>query len=709
MQRWGGVRVEVNRLTGSGKAAWLVPALAGTVFLGAFLLFQVQPLISRYILPWFGGSPAVWTTCMLFFQVLLFCGYLYAHLLQRSLLSKKQVFVHLLLLALACATLPAIPDDSWKHSGPVDPSLRILVLLAVTIGLPYFMLASTSPLVQAWVSRAYPGRSPYRLYALSNVGSLAALISYPFLFEPALELDAQSWLWSGFFVLYALLSLLASIGLRGTGNPDGVEADHHGSGMKDSSPPSCRDRILWIGLPACGSLMLLATTNRVCQEIAVVPFLWVVPLTLYLVSFIICFDHDRWYLRAVWAPLAGVSIVAVACIDWFDDWGYAIGFARELGLHLAALFFICMVCHGELVRARPSSRHLTDFYLMTAAGGALGGLFVSVMAPVLFTSYLEWEIGLTVSYLISAAVLIAALAHGAGGVRPARAVMIVPAVLAGLVSVVYSEGDRVAADVVARTRSFYGVVQVLEFGRGDAGLHEFSMKHGAIIHGQQFASPLKRHIATTYYNEESGVGRAIGFFKDLGPVRVGIIGLGVGTLATYARGEDVYRFYELNPQVETLARKYFTYLDHCGSGCEVIQGDGRLSLEAEPAQDYTILVLDAFSSDAIPAHLLTIEAFALYLSHLREGGVIAVHITNRYLDLTPVVRAAGAHYGLKCEKISSNDDDSRLVFGSDWMLLTRNEDFLRAIARFSVPMQGDISMDVPWTDRYSNLFRILKN
>jgi hypothetical protein len=695
----------------------------------AFLLFQVQPLISKSILPWFGGCPAVWTTAMLFFQTVLFGGYVYAHLLQRWLKPRRQAAVHFLVVAAAVASLMLIrlpPGPSWKPVDSCHPTWRVLVLLSASVGLPYFALSATSPLIQAWFSRVWTDRSPYRLYALSNVGSLVGLLSYPFVFEPAFDLTKQSAMWFWTFVVYgmlcaAALSCLARIRRPGSGDRIG-ETLSACPAVGRAVAPSVRRRLLWVALPAAASLMLLATTNHVCQNIAVVPFLWVVPLTLYLLSFIICFDHQRWYVRGLWATAAVLALVAATGNEEIDWFGCRLGRTEELALYFAAMFFACMVCHGELVRLKPDPRHLTGFYLLISAGGALGGIFVGLVAPLVFTTFFEWSIGVVASCAIAIVVMALSVPIRelfiACNTIPRRALtaarmLLVPAAIVGLGYIVFwqATGWRPAVD---RARNFYGVVSVFEYDREDPQEHHRSMKHGAITHGQQYLDPVKSHWATTYYSVQGGVGRTIRYFRERGPVRVGVVGLGVGTLATYARVGDHYRFYEINPEVLRMAHAHFTYLADCQVTPEVEMGDARLSLERELSGEgqpplFDVLVLDAFSGDSIPAHLLTKEAFEIYRPHVAPGGVIAVHITNRYLYLAPVIKGLAEHFGLDTVRIDTPRDDSRAIGHSDWMMLTNNQDFLRAV-KPSPPEKAGDDFTVPlWTDKYNNLFQILRN
>ncbi len=728
-----------TRTTSSTAAPrWLGPVFAGTILLSAFLLFQVQPLISKFILPWFGGCPAVWTTCMLFFQVVLFAGYSYAHLVGSRLTLRGQALVQLGILLAAVLLLPIAPDASWKPTGSDIPAGRILLLLLVTVGLPYFVLSTTSPLIQVWFTRSYPGRSPYRLYALSNFGSLVALLSYPFVFEPAFDLPRQSWLWSGAFVGYVLLCGLCAMWLWRCWRtlPSTVEQTPGSNpGHGDCPEGDCQRvgwlrRALWLLLPACASLMLLATTNHVCQDVAVVPFLWVAPLALYLLSFIICFDHPRWYVRGVWTVLAAVAILFVAnpygVVKLFNTWRsteFSLSYVQELVVYFSAMFFICMVCHGELMRLRPHPRRLTEYYLMMSAGGALGGVFVSLVAPLIFKSFFEWDLGLVLSFVVAAAAMVLAAVSRAARLWP-KLVMAGPvgiATVAGLCLLLFIQTRPPSTETVLlkRARNFYGVISVSEYHHGEPD-DQFIMYHGAIEHGEQYAAPEKRQIPLTYYGYSSGVGRALAYLQTQKPtMRVGLVGLGAGTIAAYARKGDCYRFYEINPAVRRLADddgddQYFTYLSDArqrGAEVEVEMGDARLSLEREPpSRQFDVLVLDAFSGDAIPAHLLTREAFAIYRQHLAPGGVIAAHITNSYLYLAPVVRGIAKDTGLDTTRVYMPFDEENNLYRNDWMLLTKDAGLLKAIPPVPPPGKIKDGFDVPlWTDHYNNLFSILKS
>ena len=665
---------------------------AGTIFLSAFLLFQVQPLVGKLTLPWFGGSAGVWTTCLLFFQVLLLLGYLYAHLVIRHLSHRRQLQLHGGLLVLAALALPLRLHAAFKPSGTGDPVLQLLALLATTVGLPYLLLSTTGPLVQAWVARK--GHVPYRLFALSNAASMLALLSYPLLVEPWVSLKVQSWGWSAGFLLFA--ALILGTGLRS--HPDSMTVAQEEPAQVG---PSGATRTLWILLAAVPSVLLMAVTSHLSTNVAPIPFLWVLPLALYLLSFILCFEGDRWYHRGVFLALLPLVLAAMA---FFLTPGYR-HFAVQVQILVFAggLFIACMVAHGELARLRPHPRFLTGFYLRLSLGGALGGLFVAWVAPRLFRSYLELPLGLAAC----AAAALLTLSRDPGPLKQPwlRAVQgLFLVLILGLgVHTWYVEaaGDRV---LVAQGRNFYGTLTVFDDDR-----HQWrTLAHGTITHGGQFLDPAKAPKPVTYYSPDSGVGLALVSLPE-GPRKVGVVGLGTGSLAAYGRPGDVIRYYDINPLVEDYARRYFSFLKGSPARVEVVMGDARLSLEREAPQAYDLLAIDAFSSDAIPVHLLTREAFAAYLRHLRPGGILAVHVSNRYLNLHPVVKAAADHFHRAARVVDTDSDEATGAYGSTWLLLTADHAF------FDQPAfqdNGDVSrLEGPaltWTDDFSNLFRILK-
>ncbi len=688
-----------------GPGPRFVPAapvmlFAATVLFSAFLLFQVQPIIAKLILPWFGGSAAVWTVCVLFFQLLLVAGYLYAHWLIRGLGARARSLVHIALLAVGVAALPILPDATWKPVGEADPSFRILGLLAASVGLPYFLLAATSPLVQAWYARARAGATPYRLYALSNFGSLLALVSYPFVVEPWLPTRWQALGWSGGFVAFA--AVCGALAWQARALPAEVRSADDDVRM---TPPGLASYVLWAALAASASVLLLAFTSSLSQNVAPIPFLWVLPLALYLLSFILCFEGRGWYQRRYYLPLAAAGFVGV-CVTLHRDYHHP-QLALMIPLYCATLFVACMVCHGELARLKPHPRHLTAFYVAIAIGGAVGGAFVGLLAPRVFPDLYELPIGMVATATLVVLVLeldrtgFAAAAAWRTAVGGAAVFAFGLATALAWIYADLASGSRV------RARSFYAALRVSDSG---SGLEETrALTHGTITHGKQYRDPARRGWKTTYYGETSGVGRAIAALRAAGPVRIGVIGLGAGTLAAYGRAGDAVRMYELNPQVIELALREFTYLADSPAAVEVVLGDARLSLEREPAQGFDLLAVDAFSSDSIPVHLLTAEAFAVYFRHLEPGGILAVHISNRYLDLKPVLKAAAARFGKDARVVDDDSDVDRDTYGTTWVLFAGAPDvFAREpLAGAVEPLAAERPVRL-WTDDYSDLSRILK-
>jgi hypothetical protein len=637
--------------------------------------------------------------------------------------------IHLVVLVAALLVLPITPQSDWKPTDSAAPQWKILVLLTANVGLPYFLLASSAPLVQTWFSRAQAGRSPYRLYALSNAGSLAALLSYPFLVEPALTNPAQGRLWSWGFGGFAVLSgglALAMIRLnapvaRAAAPEDASSRSSHG--LADQRP-GLATYGLWLLLPAFGSMSLLAVTNHICQDVAVVPFLWVVPLSLYLITFIICFDSDRWYRRTIFAVLAMLSIAAVAVIllgETLQPHLEKLGLRKELPdfldsitleavMYLTVLFFVCMLCHGELARSRPAPRFLTAFYLMISLGGALGGVFVALLCPVLFSVYFESDICLIGGFVIAVAVVFHAVGELSGMKRYLLMGATAVPIVAGLSLVVAVPFDVDSSGVVAARRNFYGVLEVVRKGTDDDYDQRMVLYNGRIMHGVQYLQAERRDEPTSYYNELSGIGITLYCFPRIGPMRIATVGLGTGTIASYGRAEDTYVFYEINPDVLDIARDHFSFLSDCPARVDVVLGDARVQMEQQDSQEYDVVALDAFSGDAIPAHLLTVEAFATYLRHLRADGVIAVHVSNRHLDLRPIVAHLAAIYEMQVVEVDADDQGGAADSSSDWLLVTNNEEFLNDQMVIDASTEVDAADPTirVWTDQYSNLFQILK-
>jgi SAM-dependent methyltransferase len=666
---------------------------AATAFVSAFLLFLVQPIIAKQILPWFGGSASVWTTCLVFFQTLLLLGYAYSHWLAHGIRPKMQAGIHIGLLFLSCALLPIIPEAQWKPHGGDDPMLRILVVLAITVGLPYFMLATTSPLIQAWYARTL-SRVPYRLFALSNLGSLLGLLAYPFIVEPWVTNRTQSLTWSSVYVVFVLLCAVSAWASRTVRISPATEKDV--AAQNNSKEPTARDKLLWLALSATGSMLLIAVSNHICQNIASIPFLWIVPLALYLLTFILCFDSTGWYRRAVFLPLAAASIIAMGMTLT------SLELKTAIPIHLAGLFVLCMACHGELSISRPAPRYLTTFFLIISAGGVLGGFSVGVAASYLLHGY--YELGLI---LTLAAVLVVLSTWRSAAWIPATAAVI--AVYAAYNS--YTQITDNSESVIAAERSFYGALRVRDYGPPD---HVRTLQHGSIRHGAQITEPAsERAYPTSYYGPDSGFGVAMSVLRERGsPLRIGVIGLGAGTTAAYGRQGDLVRFYEINPQVVELAQTYFTYLKDSGAKVEIALGDARLSLESENDAPLDLIAVDAFSGDSIPTHLLTAEAFDVYFRRLKPDGVLLIHTTNRYLDLPPVVKVlADSRKAASAiiEHEPGDDESARQQSDSDWVIVSRNGNVLSsgAIATRGTSIQERPGTSL-WTDNYNNLFQILK-
>lgn len=749
-----------------------------TIFVGAFLLFTIQLVVAKAILPWFGGTPSVWTTCLVFFQALLTCGYAYAHGSIRWLSPRLQALVHGLLVGAAAVALivcwrawgtPLIPDGSWKPADGDRPVHDILLLLTAATALPYLALSSTSPLIQAWFARAFPGRSVVRLYALSNVGSLLGLVSYPFLVEPRVGLKAQGVAWAGLFALFALSSLACAA----RASTDAAE-----TATEETGPwPGWGRCAWWFTLAACGSMLLMATSNQISQEISTSPLLWMLPLAIYLVTFILCFDREGTYNRRRFSWLFGAAMLA-------SIWALQEAAQHDPRLALAAalfsLFVGCMICHGELVRSKPTASHLTLFYLMMSVGGAVGGGFVSLGAPLLFTGFWEMQLSLmAVTLVLLAALLldrqswvhgstvalipVVAVALGVGAlgapallmrvdkalpaaawlgaatplVRPWLIGLIVgtalilvllllastrlhlglhkrhgQAMLTGLALLVATFGAALLvtarpfawADIVYAKRNFYGVTRVLDLKEVKV------LVHGNTIHGWQvLAQP---RIATGYYGPGGGLSVTIAALQARRPaLSIGVFGLGAGQMAAFLRPTDTLVYYEIDPHmidVATGPEAYFSFVADSAGKVEMVRGDARLSLERDSRQ-FDLLVMDAFSSDSIPVHLLTREAFEMYAKHLKPDGVLMLHISNRYLDLVPLIRRQCTDQGFFTAFIFRPVQES-LEIPTRWAIATHDEAFLKmpSLAETFARVPRTQVLDTPWTDDFSNVLQMLK-
>ena len=667
---------------------------AATIFLSAFLLFLVQPVLAKQILPWFGGAAVVWTTCMVFFQFALLLGYAYSHWITTRVASPRQNWIHIGLLLASLAFLPIVPGEAWKPAGDENPVVRILLLLFATIGLPYFLLSTTSPLIQQWFAREFPRSSPYRLFALSNLASMLALLGYPFLIEPRLASPMQSWTWSVAYAIFVLLCV--ALAWRSRALPALERAD---PGVADFGEPAPGARTIatWLALACMGSVTLLAVSNHLTQNISSIPLLWVVPLAIYLLTFILCFEGHRWYRRDAYL---GFLVWILCVMAWFlADKRLQFELLWQVAVFAAGLFVVCMFCHGELARMRPGPGHLTLFYLMVSLGGVIGGVLVGIVAPLTLPGYLELEIAL---------VVVALLALALNRDRAWPLVTLFAAVLAFTGLALWYRVDKFMEDTILVERNFYGVLRVKEqlSREDDPDTRYRSLIHGAILHGEQWMAEKYRRAATTYYKTSSGIGKTLLAFEGKA-IKVGVIGLGAGTLATYGDADDVYRFYDINPAVPRVARQEFYYLADSPARIEIVLGDARLKLEREAPQGFDVLAVDAFSGDSIPVHLITLEAVGVYLRHMKPMGVIAFHTSNRFLDLKPVLLAIADRHGLEYAFVHETADDGATT--SDWVLLTHNKPLLLRpeIASSSEPVAPQPGWRL-WTDSYNNLLQVWK-
>lgn len=743
-----------------------------TIFLSAFLLFQVQLIIGKYILPWFGGSAAVWTTCMLVFQILLLDGYVYSHLITQRLSAKAQTRVHLFIIGGALVLVAALslvwpsaitPAASWKPTGTEHPVRDVIVIAVLATGLPFFVLSTTAPLLQRWFARQGGDSRTYRLYSISNLGSLLGLLTFPLLIEPALRLKQQGILWSVSFAVFCAACCWCAWSVRDTDVPLQIDSC---SEREECAPASPLVPVLWFLLAACASALFLATTNQLCQEIISLPLLWVLPLVLYLLSFILCFDQPRWYRREIFHPLlmVGVFVVCAAMV-------YAQR-TTEIVAMPVVLFASCMICHGELARLKPEVKRLTTFYLTISAGGACGGLVVAVVAPHIFRFFTEFQLSLGICVALALACLIfdenswiysrrfwlpCAIAGGVIGIVAAigqwipafgavlqetqfyawafaaaalllsgayiqrknaaipghhfRFVQPLAGAIVLLLAVGLYESAKPEPGLFVGERNFYGALRVFELAQGGKALF-----HAHTLHGAQL-NPPNDHLPMAYYGPDSGIGIALRNHpkRQAGRnLRVGIVGLGAGTLAAYGWPGDYFRYYEINPQVVELSQgsqPVFTYVRNSAAKVDIELGDARLLLEQElargDAQKFDLLVLDAFSGDAVPVHLLTKEAFDSYAKHLGdENSLIAIHLSSRHINLLPVVEGlrdySGSYWLVKFA-------NGRYPFlESLWVFLAKQPQTLEIpeLIANQPPAMPKAETRL-WTDDYSDIFRLI--
>jgi spermidine synthase len=641
---------------------------------------------------------------MLFFQLLLFGGYLYAHLLRTWFRPAVQGAVHLLLLSAAALALPIEPADAWKPTGSETPSIYLLWMLAAHVGLPYFVLSSTGPLIQAWLSYHDNSDRVYRLYALSNAGSLAALLSYPFLVEPVLSVSNQSVLWSLLFCGFVLVQGVIALGLFRVpkDNPNKeTDSERTPAAAEMERIPTWRLRGVWMILPTLASTMLLVVTNHVCQDIAVIPFLWVLPLSLYLISFIVCFDSPQWY-KPKW--IAAATLIAILSIQAKHLLPGSLQLLCEASSYMLMLLGVCLLCHGEVARLKPQASLLTQYYMLLSAGGAIGGVIVAIVCPILLRTHIEVPFSLALVSALTAMMFFACRGWKETRYDWSAAYRLRFAAIALMVAPLLAIALAPQDEVIASERNFFGVLQVLR------DEHSVRLVHGTTIHGMQFIGENAQE-PTCYYYDDSGIGKAIKSLQDSRPsMRIGVIGLGCGVLATYGRDLDEFDMIEINPAVVEIANTHFSFLSDSRASIRTHLGDGRLVLERMSQDQFDLLVLDAFSSDAIPAHLLTREAIALYRGRLTKDGVLAIHVSNNHLDLVPLVHRLSADAGLESRVIRSAGDGIGSKHAT-WAVIapSENEIWHHDSMRDARPASKDELVDAPlWTDQQHNLVSVLR-
>ena len=667
---------------------------ASVVFLASFLLFLVEPIAGRQLLPILGGSAAVWITCLVFFQVALLLGYLYAHWLARR--PSFVVHLSLLLLAVAAAIL-SVPRSLLMENGAAHPILTVFSALSLSIGLPFLVLSSTSPLLQVWWARVETGKIPYRLYALSNVGSLLALAVYPSVIEPRFTLHAQRIAWCCGFAVFAILCAILAVKTRSA-----TAAFPQTIADNDLSVPRSprAHKLLWVLLPMGAAMQLSAVTSYLTANLAPIPLLWVLPLAVYLFTLILAFQFR---VRLPWGIIARVMVVMLAALAYsLTKSNGAWPLWLSILFFLVELFFACLFCHSAATWLRPqSASEATLFYLLFAAGGALGSFLIGIAAPFMF----PYNLDLPITFLVTA---LLALAVNWSGPWSQRLLWVVAS--AGMLVLVFMVRHAYQHDTIVAVRNFYASLRVTEEPYSYPGATVLTLSNGSIRHGTQiFGSNELRHTPTTYYTSGSGVGLAVRFCCQGRSRNIGVIGLGAGTLAAYGRAGDRIRFYDINPAVPAIAQNTFTYIRDSAAQIQIVEGDGRTSLARESPQHFDVLVVDAFSGDAIPIHLLTTEALALYRRHLTPHGILAFHISNLHVDLAPAIGLLAASAGMQARRIFTHSTQQPGEFTSSWMLVTADPDFfaqpeLSAVARLP-ESRPDLKV---WTDDYSALLPLIR-
>lgn len=679
---------------------------AAAMTLAGFLLFQVQPVMAKFILPWFGGSATTWTVCMLFFQLALLLGYAYVYAVSLPLSVRRQAIAQVVLLAVAILLLPITPADTFKPADSDNPTGRIMLLLTICVGVPYAVLATTSPLLQRWLAQTDPKAATSRFFALSNLGSFVGLLSYPFLFERIWSSPQQTSYWSYGFVAFALIVGCAIIAVLRSGAvapSAAVEASPAAEDRPGALP-------LWIAYSALGSVLLLATTNQITQWTAVVPFLWILPLSLYLLTFIVAFGQQSLYSR-LWfgGAFAALSLLAVTLAAPDSSASLLV----QVGVQSLTMFVGCMICHGEMVRLQPPPERLPRFYMAIAVGGALGGIVVTLVAPLVFRDYFEHQISLAITGLLALGLAIQSERASRRWLAAGFACLFAAAFASGLRQVVSGEES-----VVDRIRNFYGVVKVV---RDEAGTEDESltMIQAGAAQGSQYVSPKLKPLPYCAFRPRSGIGRALANVRRRreggaeAPLRIGSVGLGVGVLAALGKRGDTIRVYELNPAVTELTNRHFSFVRDSVAKVEVVHGDGRILLERElqagETQNYDVIVVDAFRGAAPPLHLMTAEAFAIYLKHLAPNGVLAINFELDTFEMAPLHRGLANRFGLEVGWFETPDDGPDCDETVSWALFTHDPEFFKVpgVASGMSPWRDGEDTRLVWTDADANLMSIV--
>ncbi len=730
----------------------LIILFAGTLFTSASLMFVLQPLFGKLLLPLLGGSPAVWNTCMVFYQSLLFLGYLYAHTISTRFGQHRQIQIHTVVILISFLALPLALPENIAPPTDSNPTLWLLWTLFLAIGLPFFVVSTTAPLVQKWFANIghHTSHDPYYLYAASNTGSLIALLSYPFLLEPTIGLANQKVYWSIGYLMLCLLIAGCAFVLWKTQQNKVIEQDN----VPEEEPLGLYRKLHWMALAFVPSSLLLGLTNFISTDIASVPLLWIIPLTLYLLSFVIVFSKWNDKIHPVMVklqPIVLLPFIAYAFINPADlpYWAY-------LALHLLAFFFAVMVCHGELAKNRPHTQYLTTFYLIMSFAGMLGGMFNTFVAPFIFNGIYEYPLMIVAALLLRPGskgafkkglllqIIPPALLITTGLILYTRVNDLLPyfdviiislialtvatyffrakpvafALLTGAIIFLALGVHGLSSHTLYQERSFFGVLAVRESVLTDEQnqpekYHE--LFHGTTKHGAQRLPENLAKIPLTYYSRPGPMGQ---LFKEYDNTNqnwnIGIVGLGAGALACYAKEQQHWTLYEIDPLVIDIASNpdYFSYLKRCTYNTTMSLGDARLSLEKEPDQKFDLLVMDAFSSDSVPTHLLTEEALALYFKKLKPNGLLAFHITNRHLSLKKVlsIHAEHLHFSALIQEFKPQQE-LPLVVATDWVVMAKNPDTLTplSLSRLGHWQKMPLYFDMkPWTDDFTNIVSIWK-